>query len=65
MTQTDEGKAALAKMVKENANGSYTVTFPEDPKHPILVPRLTAAEKMIGSSSDQKYLLPTVLEKAY
>lgn len=63
LARTEKGRSALANMVASNDDGSYEVYFPG--KAGIHVPKLTSAEKMIGASNDQKFLLPTVLEKAY
>ncbi|MBI1271743.1 hypothetical protein GC174_15050 [bacterium] len=65
MARRSEGRVALSKMVQENKDGSYTVTFPGNKTKPLTVSRLTAGEKMIGSSTDQGFLLPAVIEKAY
>lgn len=52
---------AIKNMIKENPDGSYTVTFPGKP--PVKVPALTDAEKAMASKSNGLWV--AVLEKAY
>lgn len=65
MARSNDGQAKLQRMIKGNTDGSFTVTFPGEPNHPIRVGGLTVGEKMLGSSCEQGYLFPTILEKAY
>ncbi len=57
--------AAVARMIKDNHNGTYTVTFPGAPDKPITVTPPTDAELALGASSGQDGTWLTVLEKAY
>jgi hypothetical protein len=68
MARTPHGRKALCDMVHLNKDGSYEVKF-HDPKNSdryvsVHVPKLTAAEKMLGSSCEES-LLVTIIEKAY
>lgn len=69
----EAGLAALAKsnpeaiknMIKDNKDGSYTVTFPGAPNEPITVKAPTEAELGLFNNSGKNGLWATVMEKAY
>lgn len=65
LAATPEGDKRIKKMIKVNADDSYTVTFPGDPRHPIQVWELTLRDKIIGSSCADGRLFVTLLERAY
>ena len=65
MARTDQGRVKLRQMIRESSDGIYTVTFPGALNHPISVQGIARGEKMIGASSEQGYLFPAILEKAY
>ncbi|MBY0357164.1 MAG: hypothetical protein K2W82_04110 [Candidatus Obscuribacterales bacterium] len=60
----------IRDMIKDNKDGTYTVTFPGDPKHPVTVSKPTSAEMQLYmpiKSKDEKSFgnWPYVLEKAF
>lgn len=65
LASTKGGRKALCQMVVENSDGSFDVSFATNQTSPIHVNSLTAGEKMIGAVSNQGFLLPAVLEKAF
>ncbi len=56
---------AIKDMIKDNGNGTYTVTFPGDKKHPVTVKAPTDAELALYVKSGNYGVWPAVLEKAY
>ncbi|MBS2004262.1 MAG: hypothetical protein JST44_22335 [Cyanobacteria bacterium SZAS LIN-5] len=55
---------AIKDMIKDNENGTYTVTFPGDPTHPVTIDAPTDAEMSLYASGN-KGIWPSVIEKAY
>lgn len=55
---------AIKDMIKDNENGTYTVTFPADPTHPVTIDAPTDAELSLYASGN-KGIWPSVIEKAY
>lgn len=55
----------IRDMIKDNGNGTYTVTFPGDRTHPITVAAPTEAEMGINAEPSQYGIWPNVLEKAF
>jgi len=65
--RTPKGRECIKQMIRQNADGTYTVTFPGPPPIPITVTPLTAMElKLYGKTppNNNDIWLP-VLEKAY
>lgn len=66
IAMAENDPAAVKKMIKDNKDGSWNVTFPGRP--PVRV-TLSAAEKALGATSDaqggQNGLWVAILEKAY
>ncbi len=68
---TPNGKSVLFSMIKENPDGTYTVTFPNEMDHPITVQPLTEKEVSIYArledrvTRQNKGLWLAVLEKAF
>lgn len=66
VAMAENDPAAVKKMIRDNGDGSWNVTFPGRP--PVRV-TLSAAEKALGASSDaqggQNGLWVAILEKAY
>ena len=56
---------AVQKMIKDNKDGTYTVTFPGDPEHPLTVEAPTDAELAHYTHGNEYGTWPAVLEKAY
>jgi len=56
---------AIRDMIQDNNDGTYTVTFPGDPHHPVTVPAPTEAELARYASGSEHGTWPAVLEKAY
>src|SRR5262249_3430423 len=52
-------------MIKDNKDGSYTVTFPSDTKNPVTVGAPTDAELARYGQVGQDGTWPAILEKAY
>ncbi len=65
MANTPDGKKDIKNMIEDNGDGTYTVTFPGDPKHPITVDEPTQAELGRGATPGQDGIWVAVLEKAY
>lgn len=51
--------------IKDNGNGTYTVTFPGDKDHPITVKAPTEAEQGLYNHGSPNGLWASVMEKAY
>jgi len=56
---------AIRDMIKDNQDGTYTVTFPGAPDRPVTVKKPTAAETAIYGASTEHGTWPAVLEKAF
>lgn len=56
---------AIVKMIKDNGDQTYTVTFPGAPDKPITVPRPTDAELILFNGAGKYGTWATVLEKAF
>lgn len=65
LANTAEGRVNLSAMIQPKEDGTYQVYFPGDTGDPVSVGGLTKGEKMLGASSDQGYIFPAILEKAY
>jgi len=63
VAKAQQDPEGLKKMIQDNRNGTYTVTFPGH--DPIVVQGPTDAEKLYGASSGQDGMWATLLEKAY
>jgi hypothetical protein len=55
----------IRNSIKENNNGSYTVTFKGDPEHPINVPAPTDAELSLYNAASPDGIWPNIMEKAF
>ncbi|MFN8554695.1 MAG: C2 family cysteine protease [Candidatus Obscuribacterales bacterium] len=55
----------IRDMIKDNGNGTYTVTFPGDRANPVTVSAPTEAEMGLNSEPGQYGIWPNVLEKAF
>ncbi len=55
----------IQKMIKDNHDGTYTVTFPGDPTHPVTVKAPTDAERGLYNGGSENGAWASVLEKAY
>lgn len=55
----------IKKMIHDNKDGTYNVTFADDAKHPLRVKALTESEKMLYGSTTEGGLWPLLIEKAY
>lgn len=56
---------AIKQMIHDNQDGTYTVTFPGDPSHPVTIDKPTDAELATYATGGQDGIWPAVLEKAY
>lgn len=56
---------AIRNMIKDNKDGTYTVTFPGAKNEPITVKAPTEAEMGLYNNSSQNGLWASVMEKAY
>jgi hypothetical protein len=56
---------AIQKMIKDNGDGTYTVTFPGAPREPITVSKPTEKELQTYAHATEYGIWPAVLEKAY
>lgn len=56
---------AIQQMIKDNGDGSYTVTFPGAPDEPITVKAPTEAEQMLYNGTSKYGTWASLLEKAY
>src|SRR5262249_25222461 len=64
-SMAESNPRAVANMIKDNGNGTYTVTFPGDPENPVTVKAPTEAEMATYQSGSQYGTWPAILEKAY
>ncbi len=55
----------LAKMIKDNKNGTFTVTFPGDASRPVTVKRPNDAELAVYAKASENGIWAPVLEKAF
>ncbi|MCG3084569.1 hypothetical protein, partial [Anoxybacillus sp. LAT27] len=55
----------IANMIKDNADGSFTVTFPGAPDEPVTVTAPTEAELGLFNAGGSYGTWASVLEKAY
>ncbi|MBI2811058.1 MAG: hypothetical protein HYX67_09555 [Candidatus Melainabacteria bacterium] len=65
LAATPNGDKRIRQMIQINADGSYLVTFPGDPGHPIQIRETTLKEKMVGSCCSDGSQFVTLLERAY
>jgi hypothetical protein len=65
LASTSAGKEAIRAMIKDNGNGTYTVTFPGAPDKPVTVTAPTDAELSRYAQGSRHGTWPAVLEKAY
>lgn len=65
LAATPNGDKRIRRMIINNEDGSYVVTFPGDPEHPIQIREITLQEKMIGSCCADGSQFVTLLERAY
>lgn len=56
---------AIVRMIKDNGDGTYTVTFPGAPDEPIKVARPTDAELLLFNGAGRYGTWATVIEKAF
>lgn len=56
---------AIRSMIRENSDGTFTVTFPGDRRNPITVSRPTEAELGLYGASNRGGIWPDVMAKAY
>jgi hypothetical protein len=55
----------IGDSIKENQNGSYTVTFKGDPAHPMTVPAPTETELALYNAASPDGIWPNIMEKAF
>lgn len=65
MASTPEGKESLKNMIEDHGDGTYTVTFPDDPKRHITVDEPTQSELAHSAAPTSNGIWVAVLEKAY
>lgn len=65
LAATPNGDNRIRQMIQTNDDGSYLVTFPGDPSHPIQIRETTLKEKMVGSCCSDGSQFVTLLERAY
>ena len=65
VASTREGKQSIVNMIKKNADGTYTVTFPGAADKPVTVAAPTDAELGLYAQGSPYGTWPAVLEKAY
>jgi Ca2+-binding EF-hand superfamily protein len=58
-------REAITRMIQDNHDGTYTVTFPGDPSHPVTIDAPTDAELASYATGGKNGTWPAVLEKAY
>lgn len=56
---------SIRQMIRDNGNGTYTVTFPGDRQHPVTVNAPTEAEMGVFQGASTSGTWPSVLEKAF
>ena len=56
---------AIRDMIRENQDGSYTVTFPGDPQNPVRVARPSDTELATYGGGSEHGIWPAVIERAY
>jgi len=56
---------AIEKMIRQNQDGTYTVTFPGDADHPVTVSAPTPTEMVLFNPAGKHGSWVTILEKAY
>ncbi len=56
---------AIRDMIHDNGNGTYTVTFPGDPQHPVTVDRPTDSELASFGGGSEYGIWPAIIERAY
>jgi hypothetical protein len=59
------GRQQLYNMIRDNGNGTYTVTFPGAPDEPITVTAPTDAETALYAQGNKMGMWPAILERAY
>ena len=55
----------IKDMIKDNNNGTYTVTFPGNPGNPVTVSTPTEAERSVYNEGSPRGTWASVMEKAY
>jgi hypothetical protein len=65
MAATKDGKEQIKNMIKDNGDGTYTVTFPGAKDEPITVAAPTDTELATYAKADSNGIWAAVLEKAY
>jgi len=55
----------IKNAIHENDNGTFTVTFPGDPQHPVTVPTPTETEMNTYNADTKDGIWPSVMEKAF
>lgn len=55
----------VQRMIHDNKDGTYDITFGDMPKKPVRIPNLTQAEKILYGSETPGGLWPLLIEKAY
>ncbi|MBX9689573.1 MAG: hypothetical protein K2X27_22880 [Candidatus Obscuribacterales bacterium] len=56
---------AIRDMIHDNGNGTYTVTFPGDPAHPVTVDAPTDSELAAYGGAGEYGSWPAIIERAY
>lgn len=64
-TMARQNPEQIVKMIKDNRDGTYTVTFPGDPKHPITVEAPADGELGLFNAGSKYGTWASVMEKAY
>ena len=65
LASSPQGKESIKNMIKDNGNGTYTVTFPGAKDKPVTVEAPTDAELARYAQGSADGTWPAVLEKAY
>ncbi len=65
LASSRQGKESIRNMIKDNGNGTYTVTFPGAKGKPVTVEAPTDAELARYAQGSADGIWPAVLEKAY
>lgn len=55
----------IERMIKDNRNGTYTVTFPGDPRHPVTVAAPTQAEEGLYNAGTRYGTWAGIMERAF